>query len=110
MGHEAISQFTPGRWERDRVRLIRGGVEFVVTVENLQDMARGLPLVREIRDWDGQPIVVRVSVSTDRWKGLRVELWGVRNSGRSEVQEGKEWERQLRASIEQALPDGDVGS
>jgi hypothetical protein len=67
------------------VRLIRGGVEFVVTVENLQEIARGLSLVREVRDWDGRPVVIRVSVSNDRWTGLRVELWGVRESGRSDV-------------------------
>ncbi len=90
------------------MRLIRGGVKFVVTVENLEEMARGFPLVREVRDWDGQPVVVRVSLSHDRRKGVCVELWGVRDGGRAEVQSGQEWERQLVASIERALPAGNV--
>ena len=103
------NQFAIHPWEvgGQQVRLIRGGVEFVMTVENLQELARGLPLVREVRDWDGQPIVVRVSVSGDRWKGLRVELWGVRDGGRSDVYKGKEWERQLLAWTGRALPKGD---
>ena len=87
------------------MRLIRGGVEFVVTVENLQGLARGFPVVREIRDWDGQPIVLRVSVSTEKRKGLRVELWGVRDGGRVDDERGKQWERELRASLEHALPE-----
>ncbi len=89
------------------MRLIRGGVDFVVTVENLQEMTRGLPVVREVRDWDGQPVVVRVSVSKDRWRGLRVELWGVRDGGRSDVQVSKEWEKQLHGWLDtyKALPE-----
>jgi hypothetical protein len=86
------------------VRLIHGGVEFVITVENLQGLARGLPLVREIRDQDGSPVVVRISVSGDRWKGLRVELWGVRESGREEARQAREWEQQLRDMTENVLP------
>jgi hypothetical protein len=88
------------------VRLIRGGVDFVVTVENLQEKARGLSLLREVRDWDGQPVVVRISVNNDRWTGLRVELWGVRDCGRSDFQASKEWEKQLHGWLDtyKALP------
>jgi len=109
VGREASLQFTPGRWEVSTVRLIHGGVEFVVTVENLQEMARGLSLVREVRDWDGQPVVIRVSVSKDRWTGLRVELWGVRNSGRSDVQASKGWEKQLHGWLDTHRSLSEVG-
>ena len=107
------NQFAIHPWEvgGQQVRLIRGGVEFVVTVENLQEMARGLPLVREVRDWDGHPVVVRVSVSSDRWTGLRVELWGVRDNGRSDVQASKEWEKQLHGWLDtyKSLPEVEDG-
>ena len=88
------------------MRMIRGGLEFVLTVENLQGLARGIPIVREVRDWDGQPVVLRVSVSANRWRGFRVELWGAREYDREEAWRAKKVERQLRAAVEHALPEG----
>jgi hypothetical protein len=51
-------------------------------------MVRGISYVREVRDYDGMPVVLRVSVNE---RGLRIEAWGVRE-GRNELQNALQWE------------------
>jgi hypothetical protein len=81
--------------------VIRGGWETLLSVENLRDLVgTGISVIREVRDFDGMPVVVRVSVDQ---KGLRVACWGVRG-GRVDEENAKRWERQFREAV-LALPE-----
>jgi hypothetical protein len=71
------------------MRVIRGGFECTMSPESVATMVRGISYLREIRDYDGMPVVLRVRLSE---KGMHIEARGVRG-GREELYRAQEWER-----------------
>lgn len=68
---------------------VRGGFACTLSPESVATMVRGISYLREVRDLDGMPIVVRVSLNE---QGMRIEAWGVRE-GRDEYWRAKQWEK-----------------
>lgn len=71
------------------MRVIRGGFECRLQPESVIELGRGRAALREVRDYDGMPVVVRVWLDE---RGLHLEAWGVR-SGRQDEERAREWER-----------------
>lgn len=85
------------------MRVIRGRWQTLLSVDNLRELVTtGISVIREVRDMDGMPVVVRVSIEQ---RGLRIECWGVRG-GRVDQERAVQWERQFSKDLGRMLADG----